>query len=406
MRRPPPIPAKHLATPSHKADPFPYYRRLRDEAPIVEVVLPDRRRAWLVSRYDDVAAALKDARLVKDQHHPRLVGVSKRPWLPSFFEPLSRNMLDVDEPDHTRLRTLVSLAFTPRAVHAMTPRIERLCDGLLERARRPGFDLIRDYALPIPTTVISEMLGVPERHRGAMTRWSSAIVAADTSRWAILPAIPSGWRFLRYLRRLVRERRAGRGDDLLTALIDAEQDDDRLDEDELFAMCFLLLVAGHETTVNLIGNGVLALIDHPTELERLAADPVLADAAVEELLRFTNPLLVATERYACEDVELGGVTIPRGALVLAGLASANRDERRFQNPDRLDLGRDPNRHLAFGLGAHFCLGASLARLEARIALQALLRARPRLRLGVPRERLRWKRGLVLRGLRALPVMDG
>jgi cytochrome P450 PksS len=221
----------------------------------------------------------------------------------------------------------------------------------------------------------------------------------------MLQAAPSVIAFLRYIRRLVAKRRSNPQDDLVSALVSAEEAGDRLDEDELVAMIFLLLVAGHETTVNLIGNGTLALLDNPSELRRLRSEPPLAPAAVEELLRFDGPLETATERYAREETEIAGARIPRGSLVYAVLASANRDERRFSEPDRLDLSRDPNRHLAFGLGIHYCLGAPLARLEGRIAFEVLLRRRPGLRLTMDRAALRWKRGAVLRGLRELPVED-
>jgi cytochrome P450 PksS len=313
-------------------------------------------------------------------------------------------MLDLDPPDHGRLRALVQKAFTPRLVEALGARVESIAESLLAE-NRAGMDLIRDYALPIPTTVIAEMLGVPASDRSRFHRWSEGIVATSASPWSMLQAAPSVIAFLRYIRRLVAKRRSNPQDDLVSALVSAEEAGDRLDEDELVAMIFLLLVAGHETTVNLIGNGTLALLDNPSELRRLRSEPPLAPAAVEELLRFDGPLETATERYAREETEIAGARIPRGSLVYAVLASANRDERRFSEPDRLDLSREPNRHLAFGLGIHYCLGAPLARLEGRIAFEVLLRRRPGLRLTMDRAALRWKRGAVLRGLRELPVED-
>jgi cytochrome P450 len=218
--------------------------------------------------------------------------------------------------------------------------------------------VIRDYALPIPTTIIAEMLGVPSEDRARFHAWSSVIVAADPSGIGMVRAIPSVLKFLRYIRRLVERRRSDPKDDLISALVQAEEEGQRMSADELVAMIFLLLVAGHETTVNLIGNGTLALLGSPDQLEALRSDSGLAPKAIEELLRFDGPLELATERYAREDVEIGGVTIPRGDLVYAVLASANRDERQFSEPNVLDLSREPNRHLAFGLGIHFCLGAS------------------------------------------------
>jgi cytochrome P450 PksS len=219
----------------------------------------------------------------------------------------------------------------------------------------------------------------------------------------MLLAVPHAWAFLRYIRRLLRAKRAAPADDLLTALVHAEAAGDRLSEDELVAMAFLLLLAGHETTVNLIGNGTLALLEHPDQLRRLREEPKLVNSAVEELLRYAGPVETATERFTREDATVAGVTIPRGSLVYAALASANRDERQFPDVDRLDLAREPNRHVAFGLGPHFCLGAPLARLEGQVALAALLRRAAGLELAAAPGRLRWRRGLVLRGLESLPV---
>jgi cytochrome P450 PksS len=264
-------------------------------------------------------------------------------------------------------------------------------------------DLIRDYALPIPTTIIAEMLGVPDSDRRRFHRWSRSIVSAAPSGWGMIKAIPSAMAFLRYIRRLLASRRAQPRDDLVTALVQAEEAGEHLSGDELVAMVFLLLVAGHETTVNLIGNGTLALLMNPAQAERLRGDSTLLKSAVEELLRYDSPLETATERFAREDVSIAGVTIPRGGLVYAALASANRDERQFPNPDVLDISREPNRHLSFGLGPHYCLGAPLARLEGRVAIGTLLSRLPDLRLSVRPESLRWRRGLVLRGLEALPV---
>ena len=367
------------------------------------VRLPDGQSAWLVTRYDDVAAVLKDERFVKDRS--RVLSpeqAAKQPWIPSLFKPLARNMLDVDPPDHTRLRQLVHKAFAPRLIERLRERVRTLTEELISVAERRGrMDLIADYALPIPTTIISEMLGVPASDRHRFHRWSRVIVASSPSGWRMLRAIPSAIAFLRYIRRLVRLRRSDPRDDLVTALVQAQDEGTRLEENELVAMIFLLLIAGHETTVNLIGNGMLALLGHPDQMTRLRDEPDLIRTGVEELLRFDGPLEMATERYTREDVEIAGATIPRGELVYAVLASANRDDRQFQDPDRLDLSREPNRHLAFGLGVHYCLGAPLARLEGQIAIGTLLRRVPNIQL--PRRSLRWRRGLVLRGLEALPV---
>jgi cytochrome P450 len=394
-----------ISSPAFKADPFPFYARLRAEAPAFPVALPDGRTAWLVTRYDDVAAVLKDERFAKDPLNALSPQQrARQPWIPAFARPLTRNMLDLDDPDHARLRGLVHRAFTPRLVEQMRGRVQALCARLLDRAQGRGrIDLIRSYAQPVPTTIIAEMLGVPVADRHRFQRWSQALIVAGASRWGMLLAIPHVWLFLRYVRGLIRESRAQPRDDLVSALAQAEEAGQRLDEDELVAMVVLLLVAGHETTVNLIGNGTLALLQHPEQLERLRRDPGLVPSAAEELLRFASPVETATERYARQELTVAGVTIPRGGLVLAAIASANRDERVFADPDRLDVTRTPNKHLSFGLGAHYCLGASLARMEGRIALATLLRRASGLRLAVEPRALRWRPGLVLRGLEGLPV---
>jgi cytochrome P450 PksS len=265
--------------------------------------------------------------------------------------------------------------------------------------------LIRDYALPIPLTIISEMLGIPAQDQLRFHRWSNRVVAASASK-NIFSVLPSLLRFFFYLRRIIAKKRAAPEDDLISALIQAEEHSDRLSSDEVLAMVFLLVVAGHETTVNLIGNGTLALLQFPGELERLRSNPNLIRSAIEELLRFYSPVEVATERYASEPLEFEGTSIPKDGLVCPVLASANRDENHFERPDELDIGRTNNRHLAFGDGFHFCLGAPLARLEGRIALERMLDHWPNLKLAVPVEQLRFRPGLNLRGLQSLPVALG
>jgi cytochrome P450 len=394
-----------ISSAAFKADPYPFYARLRAEAPVHRIVLNDKRPVWLVSRYDDVVTVLKDERFVKDKRtvlSPEQM--AREPWIPKMLKPIERNMLDADAPDHTRLRGLVHRAFTPRLIENMRDRIERLSDELLDAVQVRGrMDLIRDFALPIPTTIIAEMLGVPVPDRHKFHRWSSTIVSTVPSRWGLLKTIPSLISFLRYIRKLVRIRRANPSDDLVSALVDARESGDQLSEDELLAMVSLLLIAGHETTVNLIGNGMLTLIEHPQQMDRLRDDPALIKPAVEELLRFDGPLQTATERFTRGDVTIDGVTIPRGEMVFAVVASANRDERQFVEPDTLDVAREPNRHVAFGQGVHFCLGAPLARLEGQIAINSLLWRLFDLRLTVPRQALRRRPGLVLHGLKSLPV---
>jgi cytochrome P450 len=399
------IAAADLASSRFKADPYPFYARLRAEAPVWRTTLRDKRMAWIVTRYEDVAWVLKDDRIAKDPLNARdPEQLAREPWVPGFLKPLERNMLDVDEPDHRRLRTLVSKAFTPRLIERLRHRIERICQELLDDIERPGkAEFVRDYALPLPATVIAELLGIPASDHRKFHRWSNRIVSISSGRdvWRALPAALSS---LRYLRKMVERRRGQPEDDLMSALVQAEEAGDKLGQDELLAMAFLLLVAGHETTVNLIASGTLALIEHPEQLERLERDPSLIKPAVEELLRYTSPVEIATERYARQDLEIAGRVVPRGELVLAVLGSANRDERHFENPDTLDLARDPNKHLAFGRGGvHHCLGAPLARMEGQIALTALFQRFPGMRLAVSPESLRWHRGLFLRGLERLPL---
>ena len=396
-----------LGSSEFKAEPYAHWMLLRDLAPVHSVHLRNGSLAWLVSRYDDAVAVLGNPQFVKDPLKAKGDGGSKPPWLPGPLRALSRNMLDLDEPDHRRLRNLVQKAFTPRVVEEMRPRIERIATKLLDAIDRRGnnaAELIADYAAPLPVTVIAELLGVANDDRQKFHRWSNAIVAADTSVWHKVRAIPFGLAFIMFLRRLIRQRRAALQDDLLSRLIEVQDEGDHLSADELLAMCFLLLVAGHETTVNLIGNGVLALLENPEQMQRLREQPALIAAAVEEMLRYSSPLQLATERYAIAPVKVGEVTIPRGALVYVVLASGNRDETRFSCPAEFQPDRQPNRHLAFGHGIHYCLGAPLARLEGEIAIRRLLERFSEIRLSRGNAELRWRPGLVLRGVESLPVV--
>jgi cytochrome P450 PksS len=388
-----------------KANPYPFYAWLRAEALVYRVTLADKRSAWLITRYDDVTAALKDKRFVMNRSNV-MPGdqLPKQHWMPGFLKPLGRNLLLVDVPDHTRLRGLVHKAFAPRLIEKMRDRVRIISNDLLDAVQQRGqMDLIHDFALPLPVTIIADLLGVPPEDRHRFQRWSSAIVSSTASMWGTLLFIPNMLAFLNYIRRLIRTHRATPQDDLTTALIEAKEADDQLSEDELLAMIFLLLVAGHETTVNLLGNGTLALLEHRDQMQQLQNDRSLIKTAVEELLRYASPVEMASPRYAREDITIQGVTIPRGALVHAVIASANRDERQFPNPDTPDITREPNHHLAFGQGIHYCVGAPLARLEGQIAINTLLSRMPDLRLAVPTRALRWRKGIILRGLESLPV---
>lgn len=400
-------PHVNIVSPQFKANPFPFLAGLRNSQPVYRTALPDKTPVWLIARYEDVAALLKDERFVKNRRTAMTAGqLRKMPWVPPMFRPLERNMLDLDPPDHTRLRALVHKAFTPSLIGQMRDRIQTLADELLEGVANKGeMDLINDYALPLPMTIITEILGVPTSDRDKFHKWSKAVVSL-TSPKATLRVIPNVWMFIRYLRRFFKERRRDPRDDLASALIQAEEAGDKLSEDELLAMVFLLLIAGHETTVNLIGNGMLALLERPDQMEKLLRNPEMIKTAVEELLRYSAPVFMSTERYAREDLNIQGVSIPRGGMTLGVIGSANRDETVFEDADALDITREPNKHLSFGQGIHFCLGAPLARLEGQIAINTLLRRMPDLHLSVATESLRWRPSIFLRGLESLPTTFG
>jgi cytochrome P450 len=399
-------PRVDLFDPVFKADPYPTYARLRSSAPVHRATMPDGRGVWLITRYEYVLAVLKDQRFVKDWRSALTPEqLAEIPPIPEVMKPLSRNMLDTDPPDHERLRALVSKAFTPRLIERMRPRVQAIADGLLDAVQdRGGMDLIDDYAFPLPITVIAELLGVPAEDRNNFREWSDAAVSGNASQEYLEEIlIPHMQAFTDYLRALFEEKHANPRDDLVSALVQAEEAGDKLSEDELLGMVFLLLVAGHETTVNLIGNGVLALLQHPDQLRKLKDDPSLIKPAVEELLRYDGPVETSTERFAREDVDMGRTVIPRGEMVLVVLAAADHDPERFSDPDNLDITRTDNRHLAFGKGVHHCLGAPLARMEGQIAISTLLRRMPNLRLKGSPESLSWRPGMILRGLRGLPV---
>ncbi|SFY44118.1 cytochrome P450 [Streptomyces atratus] len=390
------------ADPAFVADPFPVYRQLREDGPVRRAVIAGGLDAWLVTRYEDGLAALSDPRLssdVRDASDPRLIE-----RLPATDrESALRNMLRTDPPDHTRLRRLVSKAFTAHRVAGLWPRVQEIADGLLDGIGPDGrADLVESYALPLPVTVIGELLGVPVTDRHEFQRWTDDLVLQGAG-----PPDPArtdeAWRNMRgYLTGLIAAKRDRPGDDLLSALVTARDEERSLDEDELIAMAFLLLVAGYVTTVNLIGSGIAALLVHPDQLRMLRDDPALLPGAIEEFLRYDGPVNPGIARFAREDVTIAGVDIPRGATVLVASAIADRDPDHFPDPDRLDISRQDNAHLAFGHGIHYCLGAPLARLEGQIAIGTALRRLHHLALAVPPGELRWRPG-VLRGPERLPV---
>ncbi|HMC29378.1 MAG TPA: cytochrome P450 [Candidatus Angelobacter sp.] len=393
-----------LTDPRFKANPYPIYDQLRAQTPVVRISIGFGYKAWLVTRYEDVVFTLKDQRFTKDVYKAPKRGFFRKEMLFAWmFGPFVKHMLNADEPDHTRLRGLVQKAFTARFVESLQPRIESLSEELLDRIAAQGhMDLMRDFALPLPVTVITEMLGVPAADRGRFVGWITTILDTGIGPQS-LKMLPLISKFKRYVRELMQLRRRQPENDLISALVVAEEAGDKLSEAELMAMIFLLLIAGYETTVNLIGNGMLALLDHPAELEKLRTQPAIMPSAVEELLRYDGPLEIASQRYALCDIEIAGTMIPRGHMLAPGLTSANRDPRQFEQPNGLNLTREPNRHVGLGQGIHYCLGAPLARLEAQIAFAALLRRLPEIRLAVPRNSIRWRSSLVIRGLQELPI---
>lgn len=377
-------------------DPYGVYQRLRSASPVHRITGPDGSPAWIVTRYDDVRQALQDSRLSLDKRHSTggYAGFALPPALDA-------NLLNMDPPDHTRLRRLVGSAFTPGRIQRLREPIRKTAEQLLDPLGEHGrIDLIPSYAAPLAITVICDLLGVPDHHRVDFRGWTSALVAPD-------PARPADTReavaaMLGFFTELLADKRRRPADDLLSDLIGVREASDALGDDELMSLAFLLLLAGFENTVHLLGNAVLALLRHPRQLALVREDPALLPDAVEELARFDGPALLAIRRFATEDLVLGGVTVRAGQTVLLSLAAANRDPGRFEDPDRLDIGRTATGHLALGLGIHYCLGATLARTETEIALATLFARLPDLRVAADVEP-RWRPSLRSRSLTALQV---
>jgi cytochrome P450 len=392
-------------------DPFPLFDEVRELGAVHQVTLVDGHDAWLVVRYEEALTALKDSRLSKDMHAAFASGagvVAEGLPGPAF----ARHMLSVDPPDHTRLRRLVSGAFSPRRIQDLRPRVQTIVDDLLDDLAALGpdgpADLIAAFAFPLPFTVICELLGVPEPDRAPLGRGLTALLVPTTTPAEYARAKEASDAVVAMLGALVEAKRAAPGNDLVSGLISARDGDECLDSQELLSTIFQLIVAGHDTTASLIGNSVVALLTNPAQLAKLRSDPTRLTAAIEEFLRYDAPVPHSTFRYAIEPVELGGRTIPAGAQVIISLAAANRDAHRYTDHERFDIERAQARHLAFGHGIHHCLGAVLARMEGQLAIGSLLRRFPQLVLAVPRSDLHWGHGdgLVLRGLSELPVLPG
>ncbi|MFW6695528.1 cytochrome P450 family protein [Streptomyces sp. MAR4 CNX-425] len=391
------------------ADPYPAYDRLRAHAPVRRTTLPSGVEAWLVTRYADARRALADPRLSKNPvHHADDAAAKSKTGIPGERSAgLMTHLLNIDPPDHTRLRRLVSKAFTPRRVAAFAPRVQELTDGLIDGfAGRGSADLIHEFAFPLPIYAICDLLGIPREDQDDLRDWAGMMIRHGRGpRGGVARAVK---KIRAYLAQLIHRKRRGDGDDLVSALIRASDHGEQLTEEEVVAMCFVLLFAGFETTINLIGNGTHALLRHPAQRAALQdaltrGDRGLLETGVEELLRFDGPVEMATWRYATEALEIGGVAVAEGDPVLVVLAAADRDPARFDAPATLDLARRDNPHLGYGHGIHYCLGAPLARLEGQTALAALLTRLPDLRLGEDAGELRWRGGLIMRGLRTLPV---
>ncbi|WP_330175430.1 cytochrome P450 [Streptomyces sp. NBC_01498] len=405
----PPPPAPELFTWEFATDPYPAYAWLREHEPVRRTRLPSGVEAWLVTRYADARRALADPRLSKNPaHHAAQAHAKGKTGIPGERgAELMTHLLNIDPPDHTRLRRLVSQAFTPRRVAEFAPRVQELTDGLIDAFAAGGeADLIHDFAFPLPIYAICDLLGVPREDQDDFRDWAGMMIRhGGGPRGGVARSVK---KMRAYLAELIHRKRDDLGDDLISGLIRASDDGEHLTENEAAAMAFILLFAGFETTVNLIGNGVYALLRNPEQRTRLqsslrAGESELLATGIEELLRYDGPVELATWRYATEPVQLGGQSVAVGDPVLVVLAAANRDPERFAEPDRLDLARSDNKHLGYGHGIHYCLGAPLARLEGQTALRTLLTRLPDLRPAVDPSELRWRGGLIMRGLRTLPV---
>jgi cytochrome P450 len=391
-------------SPAFVADPYPAYRELRASG---RVHWFEPTRQWLVPHYADVSALLRDRRLGRTYLHRFTHEEFGRTPPPPEHEPFhtlnDHGILDLEAPDHTRIRRLITKAFTPRTVAALEPTVRRLAAELVAGLKKEGGgDLLAEVAEPLPVAVIAEMLGVPGPDRGLLRPWSADICGMfelNPSEETAARAVTASAEFSAYLRELIAQRRSDPGDDLISALIAAHDEDDRLSEQEMISTCVLLLNAGHEATVNTTANGWWTLFRHPEQLAALRADHSLLPTAIEELMRYDTPLQMF-ERWVLDDIEIGGTVVPRGSELALLFGSANRDPERFADPDGLDLARTENPHITFGAGIHFCLGAPLARLELSASFGELLREAPTLRLaGEPH----WNPGYVIRGVDALPV---
>lgn len=385
--------------------PFPVYEKLRAEEPVHRLLLPSGHAAWMVTRYEDAVNILQDSRFVTGVLDNRNDETEES--LPPHQAIISRNLISVGPEDHRRLRRLIQKAFTPRMIERLRGRIVEISDELLDKIQARNtreFDLIEDYAFPLPIIVICEMLGVPLKDQDKFRAWSNTIMESVSNPQMNQESDEVMKAFVNYLQELITQRRNHIQQDLISDLIGIEEEGDKLTEQELYALVFVLIIAGHETTVNLIGNGMLALLEHPQQKQLLMDQPDLIQAAVEEVLRFNGPAEISNVRWATENVDFQGIQIRQGDMMLVALSSANRDSSQYENPDTFDITRKVNDHIAFGKGIHYCLGAPLARLEGEIAINALLHRLPEIRLNTDAKLLEWRPGMIIRGLKAFPVV--
>jgi pimeloyl-[acyl-carrier protein] synthase len=384
-------------------NPYPVFDRLRNDAP---VWWSAKSKYWIVSRYAEARAILRDLDYEKGFHRfkqgPAIADLF--PQVRAIKKAASSWMLQMDPPDHTRIRSLVNKAFTPKIVSEMHPDIESIANSLLDDVQKKGeMDVMQDFAFPLPVMVISDMLGVPRSDRDKFKHWSDGLVGALNPRREFIKVTRAGSaveELNQYLMPLVEERRKNPKNDLISLLVQAEEEGNKLTREEVLSNCILLLVAGHETTVNLIGNSVLSLLHHPEQLDLLMKQPELTESAVEEVLRFESPVQTV-RRVAGDDLELAGNKLKKEDFIMIFLGSANRDPEQFENADKFDITRKENKHLAFSEGIHYCLGASLARTEGRVAIQQLFNRLPNLKLAS--DKIEFKMPFALRGPRVLPV---
>ncbi|MGM0883849.1 MAG: cytochrome P450 family protein [Bacillota bacterium] len=393
-----------LSSPEFKKNAHEIYKQLRKNDPLHEITMPDGQRAWLTTRYDDAVQTLKD----NERFTKNLRSLSPDEYAAIMPEKemdlISRQMLSTDPPDHTRLRSIVSKAFSPQMIGEMNDEIQRITDDLIDRIQEKGrMEVLEDFAFPLPIIVISQMMGNPEDDHYLFKKWSNDFIESANNREKMKDAFPSIQAFRSYIEELIAERRKNPGSDLISMLIHAHDSGDKLTAEELSSTIWLLIVAGHETTVNLIGNGLLALLENPDQLRLWQIDQALTPSSIEELLRYYSPVEIATARWASRDFIWHGKNVSKGDLIFVGLAAANRDPEQFEDPDRLDITRNKNKHIAFGNGIHFCLGAPLARLEGKIALSTLIRRLPNLRIDTASEEFKWRSGILMRGLERFPV---